>query len=744
MQSTHLRGWCGALLIIGTLLQQADAQTPAPAADTAAQQRPRIGLVLSGGGARGAAHIGVLKVLEELRVPVDIIVGTSMGAIVGGTYSSGSSVAEMQEAIRGINTNVLFQDSLARQEQSMRRKQTEQQLPLFAAEIGVRDGSISLPKGAVVGIGLESVLRRLVKLKGARDFDQLPIRFRAIATDVYNGDMVVFRDGELSNAMRASMSVPGVVAPAEVNGRMLVDGGLVRNLPVDIAREMGADIIIAVNLGTPLLKPEQITSVLGISAQMIGILTEQNVKASIAQLKPDDILILPEMGDFFAGDFDNLPKTVPIGEAAARKVAGRLAKYSLSPAQYAAVRSTQLVDATVSTRVVDEIRFPGLNRVNPEVLAHLVDTKVGEPIDQKKLDADLRRIYGRGDFEHANYEVLNEGGKRILEINATEKSWGPDYLRFGLSLSTDFSADSVFNLYASHRKTWVNSLGAEWRNDLVLGRTLRLATEFYQPLDAGQRFFIVPRLEIGQRYFDVFGDDVRTARLAVRTTKAAFDIGGQWTKFIELRAGLERGFTDFRLDTGPIDLAPGRDRFQVGAATGRLYFDQLDSPTFARTGLAGTVDVFAARKRLGASDQYTRWAAEASSATSFGRHALQFALRGGGKLGDAALPAYDLFQWGGFLRQSGYRTDQLLGTDFSFVRAVYTWKLLEQKFLEGAYIGVSAEFSRFNHYLDIEREKRLKSGSLFLAFDSPLGPMFVAYGRAADGNQAGYFFLGKP
>jgi NTE family protein len=746
MLSKHLRCRCGALLIVGTFLQPADAQTQVQVAtsDAAAQKRPRIGLVLSGGGARGAAHIGVLKVLEELRVPVDVIVGTSMGAIVGGTYSSGSSVSEMQEAIRGINTSVLFQDSLARQEQSMRRKQTDQQLPLFAAEIGLRDGSLSLPKGAVVGIGLESVLRRLVKLKGARDFDQLPIPFRAVATDVISGDMVVFRDGELSNAMRASMSVPGVVAPAEVDGRMLVDGGLVRNLPVDIARDLGADIIIAVNLGTPLMRRDQITSVVGISAQMIGILTEQNVKASLKQLTPDDILILPELGDFSAGDFDNLPKTVPIGEAAARKVAGRLAKYSLSPAQYASVRSTQLIDATISTRQVDEIRFPGLTRVNPEVLAQLIDSKIGEPIDQKKLDADLRRIYGRGDFEHVNYEVINDGGKRILEINATEKSWGPDYLRFGLSLSTDFSADSVFNLYASHRKTWINSLGAEWRNDVVLGRTLRASTEFYQPLDAGQRFFIAPRLDIGQRYFDVFSDTVRVARLAVRSSKVAVDFGGQWTKFTELRMGLERGATDFRLDTGPAELAPGRDRFQIGAATGRLYFDQLDSPTFSRTGLAGSVNVFASRARLGASDQYTRWDGEISSAASYGRHALQFAMKAGGKLGDNELPAYDMFQWGGFLRQSGYRTDQLLGRDFTYGRAVYTWKLLEQKFLEGAYLGVAAEYTRFNHLFAFNQSDRLKSGALFVGFDSPLGPMFVAYGRAADGNQAGYFFLGRP
>jgi len=733
-----------SLALACSVLLAAPAAIAEAIAPASPEKRPRIGLVLSGGGARGAAHIGVLKVLEEFRIPVDIVVGTSMGAIVGATYSSGSSAAEMQEAIRGINTNRLFQDQLVRQEQSVRYKQAEQQQPLIAAEFGLTRDGLSLPKGAVVGIGLEAVLRRLVKLKGARDFDKLPIPFRAVATDVYSGEMVVFRDGELSSAMRASMSVPGVVAPAEIDGRMLIDGGLVRNLPVDIAREMGAEVIIAVNLGTPLLRRDQVTSLVGISAQMLNILTEQNVKASLAQLTPIDILISPELGDYSAGDFDNLAKTIPIGEAAARKMLGRLARYSLPREAYATLRNSQLVDAMTSVRPVDEIRFPDLRHVNPEVLRQLIQSRPGEPIDQDKLDADIRRIYSRGDFEHVNYEVINEGGKRTVEIHATEKSWGPDYVRFGLSLSTDFSSDSYFNLLASHRKTWVNSLGAEWRNDLSLGYRMRLATEFYQPLDTSHAFFLLPRAETGKRSFDVFADRTRIARFAVRTTKAALDVGGQWTKYGEVRLGVERGFTDFRLDTGPLELAPLRDRYQLGALSGRIYFDQLDSPTFSRNGLAASAGIFASRKGLGALDEYNRWEADASAATAFGRHALQLALKGGGKIGRQPLPIYDMFQWGGFLRQSGYRTDQLLGRELSFVRGVYTYKLLEQKFLDGAYFGLSAEFGRFAHQFAFGQSSILRSGAMFVGFDSPLGPMFVAYGRAADGNQAGYLFLGRP
>ena len=301
--------------------QSRAAGEPARAAEKA--KRPRVCVVLSGGGARGAAHIGVLKVLEELRVPVDCIAGTSMGSVVGASYASGTTTAEMEQAARGLSTDLLFKEKPPRQEQSVRRKQDDYTI-LVGPEFGVRGTELLLPKGIVSGVQLESVLRQLAKAKGYQKFDQLPIPFRAVATDLVTGKPVVFSDGELANVMRASMSVPGAVAPAETGGRILVDGGLTNNLPVDVARAMGADIVIAVNLGTPLLTRDQLGSILGVTGQMINILTEQNVQASLASLKPSDILIEPELGDYSAADFDNLPKTVPIGEAAARKASAAL------------------------------------------------------------------------------------------------------------------------------------------------------------------------------------------------------------------------------------------------------------------------------------------------------------------------------------------------------------------------------------------------------------------------------------
>ena len=250
---------CASLML--ALLYALPVPTGAAQSNPVAQdtQRPKVCLVLSGGGARGAAHVGVLKVLEELRVPIDCITGASMGSLVGASYASGTTVAEMEQILQGISTELLFKENPPRQEQTIRRK-LDDRLDFVGPEIGLRDWELELPKGFVSGVQLETVLRYLTKAKGYRKFDELGIPFRAVATDLVTGKAVVFADGELANVMRASMSVPGAIAPAEFDGKILVDGGLTDNLPIDVARALGAEVVIAVNLGTPLAPREHVAA----------------------------------------------------------------------------------------------------------------------------------------------------------------------------------------------------------------------------------------------------------------------------------------------------------------------------------------------------------------------------------------------------------------------------------------------------------------------------------------------------
>ena len=732
-------------------LPAATAQTaPAETAGVekpAAVQRPRIGLVLSGGGARGAAHIGVLKVLEELRVPVDVIAGTSMGSIVGASYATGTSVAEMEASIKSITVDRLFTDKPPRADQTMRQK-TDDETPFIIPELGVGKDGLVLPKGLVTGVALEGELRRLVQIGNARSFDDLPIPFRAIATDIGTGEMVVLKSGSVVQAIRASMSVPGAVAPVTIGKRQLVDGGLVRNLPVDIAREMGAEVIIAVNLGTPLLKPDEITSVFSVSMQMINILTEQNVNRSLKELTSRDVLVIPELGDFSSADFDSLMKTVPIGEAAARKVADQLRRYSLPPEEYAALRRRQAAPADKGTIVVEAIKVEGTRRVSPEVVLQSLQTQVGRPLDRDTIDLDMRRVYGRGDFENVNYAIDELDGKQTLVVLVKEKP-ERDYFRFGLSLDADLGKQSNFNLYASYRSKWLNKWGAEWRSDLVLGTDVLLATEFYQPIGPRQYFFVVPRLQYSIQPWRLFEDTVQIAQYKDTAAIAEFDAGANIIEYGDLRLGASYGYRTFELQSG-IPAFPASANTTIGALSARLRLDRLDSLNFTHSGFKVDLKGYSSLSALGADDEYAYWTGLAQGAYTIGRHTLEALVSGGNKIGSNDIPAYDLFNLGGFLYLSGLQRQQLKTQDFAFARLVYRTKLADIPLFEGVYAGASIEGARLKPTIPVWQGERVDgylnvpAGSIYLGVDSPLGPLYVGFGYANRDNRAIYLFLGRP
>jgi NTE family protein len=719
------------------------ASVPAPPVQWG-ERRPKVCLVLSGGGARGAAHVGVLRVLEELRIPFDCITGTSMGSIVGGSYASGTRLEDMEKTLDSMSTRLLFTEKPPRTERSVRLKQDDNTI-LAPIEIGIRDGEVLMPKGLVSGVQLESVLRSLSKVRGFQRFDNLPIPFRAVATDLVTGKPVVLSQGELASAMRASMSVPAAIEPVNLEGHLLVDGGLTDNLPVDVARSMGADVVIAVNLGTPLSKPEQLTSVLGVTGQMVNILTEQNVSASLASLKPTDILILPALGDFSAADFDHLPVVVPLGESATRVVADKLAKLSVSPAEYEQWQARRQSGQVAELGTVDEIRFTPQETVNTDISRSVMQTKPGQPIDQAELDRDMRRLYGTGDFEHVSYQILEEPGKSILNVNAVEKSWGPNYLRMGLGLSSDFRGDAYFNLLGSYRMTWLNRLGGEWRSDLQIGQSNVVRTEFFQPLEESQTFFVVPGLSYNRRTVDVYEAAQRVARFNVQEIQARLEAGAQFTRYGELRLGLRAQDDRNTLDTGSAILIQTNGHQSYSIMSARALVDQLDNVNFPRSGYAASLEMLAARTEIGSDANFTRAETSGSAYYSFGRNTLSLGYRFGGKYGDAPLPGSQYFQWGGLLQQSGYPTGALLGDNVQFGRLIYLRQLKSWSLLDGVYGGVSYEIGRVGKpVIPDNQQGTLQSSALMLGVDTPIGPLYFAYGRTWTGIHSLYLYLGHP
>ncbi len=449
-----------ALAISALLCTRSEAQTVAvPESVTAQPAAPRIGLALSGGGARGLAHVGVLKVLEDMRVPISCVTGTSMGAIVGATFAAGRSPGEMETLVIEADWDGIFRDRPPRKEIAVRRK-IDDYKTLFAPEFGSPKDGLALPKGVIAGVSIESFFRVLATPSfGITDFNKLPIPFRAMATDIETGEAVVLDHGSVAQAMRASMSVPGAIAPVEIEGRLLVDGGIANNLPIDEARKLCADVVIAVNISTPPMKRKESTSALSVAGQLVNFLGKQTVDEQLKRLADRDVLIAPDLGDISAGDFERAADAIQIGEQATRAMANSLSRYSLPPEQFAALRSTQVAESR-ALGTVDEIRIEGLQRTNPAVLAALVESKPGEPLSEEKVSADLRRIYGRGDFESISYRLHGDAGPRAMVIEPREKSWGPDYLRFGLGLASDFSGESTFNLLVQYRRTWMNAWAA--------------------------------------------------------------------------------------------------------------------------------------------------------------------------------------------------------------------------------------------------------------------------------------------
>jgi len=746
MNSTITTGYYIKLasVLMASLLASAALPAAADAPSVAdGTKRPKVCLVLSGGGARGAAHVGVLKVLEEYRVPIDCIAGTSMGSLVGAAYASGTSVVDMEKLIGGLTTNLLFQDAPPRQKLQMRRKQEDQSL-LFTPEIGVNSiGGDMLPKGLVSGVQLETVLRPLAA-PGYRNFDELPIPYRAVATNLVTGKAVVFNKGVLSKVMRASMSVPVAIDPVEVETALLVDGMLVNNLPVDVGRAMGGDVIIAVNVGTPLLKRDELSSILGVAGQMLSILTEQNVQNSLALLRPTDILISPELGDFKTSDFDHLSETLAIGEAATRKVAAQLSKLSLSPEQYAIYRKGLVAMVAQDLRPVDEIRFTNTKLTNPEYLKSLMQTKPGQEIKQEILDQDVRRVYGTDDFSHVDYHIVEEHGQRTLVMDAVEKSWGPNYFRGGLGLETDFQGDSSFTLLGRLRKTWVNSLGAEWTTEAQIGKADRIASEFYQPIDSQHHYFVAPTIELSQSLTNLYSGNQSIARYDFKRYRVGLDLGRDLEEFGRLRIGVKLGELYPTLSIGPSKLAPEAKNIVEGAFTASLVLDKLDSVKFPTAGWSANASLYNSNASLGATNNYTKWDARGSYVHTFGKHTFTLSGLANGSL-EGTLPNYDQNVWGGLLRMSGLRTGQMIGESLTYGRLMYYNKLIDYQLFDGLYAGFSLETGKMRNPLVLGNSSDLiNAASIFMATDSPIGPLYIGYGHASTGSSSFYLYLGLP
>ncbi len=726
------------LLLCG-LLGAAQAAEPEP------PPAPRIGLVLSGGGARGFAHIGVLKVLRELRVPVHVVVGASMGAVVGGAYAAGRDVEELEAFVADTDWSSIVTDRPPRSELGIRRRADDLAVP-SRLELGLTPHGPVLPPAAVGNQALEAALQRLLPPGAAvMRAGALPLPYRAVATDLRSGELVELGQQPLFVSMRASLSVPGLFAPLRADGRLLVDGGLVRNLPVDIARALGADVIIAVNVGTPLAEEEAaFGSAFGVAQQMLNILTEQNVQRSIAQLRPADVLITPPLKSVSFIDFGAGPRVVKIGEDAARALAERLQTLALSPEAYAASEARRRGVVLAVPEPAERLPFRGFEmQAAPTAGAGAMAVEAGVDFGQRLTLAEARRaadrLYGRGDFERVDVELRDTPEGRGIVLAPVDSAWRASRLRLGLELSSDFRDDHRFTVSALHVLPWLNPWGGELRTLGRAGSRGTLATEWWQPLGPGSRWFGTAAVGYETEGFDVYIERRRALRLGVAATSATLSVG----RLLGDLGTVQLGATRRLLRGTPLVPETAGTGTLTSTETRRfveLHLDTLEPLAFPTRGflLQGRYE----REPSGSGD--TKPLAQSSL---LGLFAFRLNVWGGHVYAEWAKgrDGFSPLQLGGFLRLSGTPRNSINGTTVVFARAVFGREVGQMPpGLGGAVrVGLSAEVGGGVADLRHLRGDDLrKAASVFVSVDTRLGPLYLAAGGTRGGLGAVYLFLG--
>jgi NTE family protein len=730
-------------LTIATLLSAFYANSLAAQPDDG---RIRIGLALSGGGARGGAHVGVLKALEELNIPIDYIAGTSMGAIIGGFYAAGYSAAEIERILNEMDWDRALSDSPDRSDRTMRKKEVEADF-LIPYRVGYNNGRFQAPLGAIQGQHLDQVLQRIVQpVARIKSFELLPIPFRAVATDLVTGEEVVLSGGSLADALRASMSVPGVFAPVRIGDNILVDGGMSNNLPVSVVRDMGADAVIAVDISSQLLSEEQLTSVLSVTEQLTNFLTRRTTQQQLALLGQDDVLIVPPLGGFSAADFQDAGEIVPLGyqatmdqEAGLSNLAERRRGADKAPDQRLANRPGEESEAFL----VSFVEIDNDSVLNDEIIRSRIAANPGEAIDFAELDRSVDRIYSLDVFESVTYDLIeNSAGEHGVLISAKARKWGPNYLQFGLELSNDFAGNNDFRIGAGYTRNALNSLGGELRVIASMGREDELQFDFYQPIDLAANWFISPQANWRRRNYSLWFDDTRLAEYEVAGWGAEFGVGRNFRTTDQLRLDYLYGRARAELLTGtPYPGAGGR--IDLGELLLTYRHDSLDSLYFPTSGMEHEVSYRYADEALGASVDFQQLLGSGTLSGSWGKNtaALNYSL---GYSFDDIAPLERWFQLGGFGRLSGLAPNQLSGRHMALTTLALYRRLNEVQFLP-AYAGLTLEAGNvWAERREVGFDDLRYSTSLFLGAESPIGPLYFAIGYSDGGDASVYFYVGHP
>ncbi len=704
--------------------------------------RPTTGLVLSGGGARGLAHIGVLKALEELSIPVDCITATSMGALVGGGYAAGYKASEIEKITLAIDWDKMFSSRPERRELKWRAKQDDDSGLGRNLRIGVSKEGLNTPGGLIPTHELSLFLNRNMSFTDkVKNFADLSIPFRAISTDLLTGKRVVLSEGiPLADAMLASMSIPAAFKPVQYKGMYLCDGCLVDNLPVEEARHMGAKRLIVINVGTPLSGEEGLKSIPGIMSQVVNILTEQNVERSLKSISEDDVLIVPDLKDYSAGSFDKAKEIIAAGYKAVMDNKEKLKDFMVNDESFYAWHQTRKARLQPKhEHHIEKIVVEGNREISTESIINAADIDLSKPVNTDEVEQGVRRLWGTEHFEKISYRFDHGEFGDVLILEPHEWEWGQSVMKFGATVQTDFVNEARYSIVGAYTLGALNKWGGEWNTQAQFGNKRYVFTEFFQPLGAGSPWFVRPYAGYEHRFFDVYsansGDHI-LAEMRRVSSEIGFDLGFEVARSARFAATIGGKRTSFRARRGNTrSINSTRDGF----AAIEFAYDTLDDVDFPKTGakLAGRYGVMLNNEHYRFYEVAgiipwaitKKWTAVAS-----------------GFAGKAIRNEY--YTKGGIFSLTGAPHDRYLGQKI-ISGAVHLSRSVND-FLPApfpVYVGVTAEGARLynegGHAWTHKGNRWIGAGSVYLGADTLIGSIFLAVGRTSENSSAISLSWGK-
>lgn len=726
-----------ALLLLPAFAAAQEPQTPTQSESSAPQPRLKIGVALEGGGALGLAHVGVLQWLEERHIPVDYIAGTSMGGLVGGFYATGVSPEEMKKLIGRVDWDEILRDRTPYQDLSFLRKQDQRAYPNQLV-LGLRKG-LFLPAGLNAGhqIGL-LIDRETLPYFGLTSFDALPIPFRCVATDLVSGKEFVFKDGSLAQALRATMSIPGAFTPVRDGQRVYVDGGLVNNLPTNVVRQMGADIVIAVHLETQPMQSQNIRSLLSVLEQSVrAVISESEIRG----LANADAVVSVQLGHFGMRDFTKNQPIMQTGYEAAASKSKLLERFALSDAEwhdYVRERDSRKQN---SAPVPQFIQVQGTSAPAQEDVRRYLKAFIGTPLDADKLDPALTRLTGSGRYDTLDYRIVERDAKQGLLILVKEKDFAPPTLQPAFEVDGSEAGDIEFTL--GTRLTLVDVAGfrSEWRTDFRFGSTYGISSELYRPFWGESKWFFAPHADASDTTFQIYAKNDPLADYRFYRMNIGGDVGYGFSRFSEVRVGYEVGSlnTKLRLGTAQIPEVDGR----VGSARLRYLMDHTDDPVIPRRGFRGESNFRWFDASPGATSAFPVMDAHAEYFQPVSRLASIFLSSDAGTTFGSRNTGIPQFFLGGASRLGAYGVNELFGNQYYLFRGGYLHEIVSLPPFVGKKVYAIGSYEAGKMYGAVNSSKFPNDFAAGILAETSLGPFFVGGSVGDSGHYKWFFQLGR-